>query len=172
MASVNDKLERIRKPRVHIKYDVEMEGSEVEKELPFTIGVIGDFAGNHPGHETKPLKQRKFVNIDRDNLNDVIQNIKPGITMRVPNKLSDEDSELAISLQFKSMHDFEPANVIAQIPALKKLKSMRDRLRDLLSKTDRSDELENLLEAILKDPNKLSQLATELKIKPEEESHD
>ena len=66
MASINDKLERVRKPRVHIKYEVETEGGVVQKELPFVVGVMGDFSG-HPTEALKPLKERKFINIDRDN---------------------------------------------------------------------------------------------------------
>jgi type VI secretion system protein ImpB len=162
MASVNDKLERVRKPRVHIKYDVETEGAEVEKELPFTVGVLGDYAGNNAGEDKKSLKDRKFVSIDRDNFDAVMNNIKPGIQAKVDNTLDASKSELSVNLQFNSMDDFEPLRVIDQVPALKALKAQRDKLRDLLTKVDRSDELEILLEDILKSSSALEQLAGEL----------
>ena len=86
MASINEKLERVRKPRVHIKYEVETEGAQIQKELPFVVGVLGDYAGNNPGEEIKPLKDRKFVNIDRDNFDAVMSNMQPGVNLHVENK--------------------------------------------------------------------------------------
>jgi len=164
MASINDKLERVRKPRVHIKYDVETEGGVVQKELPFVVGVMGDFSG-HPTEPLKPLKERKFINIDRDNFNDVMARQNPGLGFRVENTLLDDGSEMAVQLQFRSMEDFEPARIVEQVPSLKQLKDARDKLRDLLSKSDRSDKLEQILEAALQDPEKMQQLANELGIK-------
>ena len=54
MASIHQKLDRVRKPRVHITYDVETEGATVVKELPFVVGVLGDFSGD-PTEPQKPL---------------------------------------------------------------------------------------------------------------------
>ena len=164
MASIHDKLERVRKPRVHIKYEVETEGAEIEKELPFVVGVMGDYAGNHPGEALKPIKERKFVNVDRDNFDQVLKNIQPGIKMRVDNTLDETSSEMDVELRFQSMEDFEPQRIVEQIPALKKLKAVRDHLRDLLTKTDRSDDLEIILEKVLQDPPSLQYLANELDI--------
>ena len=107
MASIHDKLEKVRKPRIHIKYDVETEGATVQKELPFVVGVMGDFAGNNPGSDQKSLKERKFIKIDPDNFDQVMDNIKPGIQTRVENTLSDDNSEMAVELEFNSMQDFE-----------------------------------------------------------------
>lgn len=162
MASINDKLERVRKPRVHIKYEVETEGGAVEKELPFVVGVLGDYSGNNPGEALKPLKERKFVKIDRDNFDQVMVRQKPGLKLRVPNTLKDDDSELNVELQFRSMDDFEPAKIVEQVPVLKELKEARDKLRDLLSKSDRSDQLEQILEKALQDPEKMQRLAKDL----------
>jgi type VI secretion system protein ImpB len=162
MSSINDKLERVRKPRVHIKYEVETNGAEAEKELPFVVGVIGDYVGNNPGEELKPMKDRKFVNIDRDNFDTVMHNMKPGVKMRVENTLDDSATEMSVELQFNSMEDFEPAKVAEQVPALRELKAVRDKLRDLLTKTDRSDKLEGLLEKVLRDESALKSLAREL----------
>jgi type VI secretion system protein ImpB len=167
MSSINEKLERIRKPRVHIKYEVQTQGAESEKELPFVVGVVGDFSGGHPGEPLKPLKNRKFINIDRSNFDTVMGNIKPGIKFRVENTLANDESSMNVQLQFKAMQDFLPAHIIEQVPSLKKLKQIRDKLRDLLTKTDRSDELEWLLEQVLQDPKSLELLATELGINNE-----
>src|SRR5688572_27622685 len=109
-SSVHDKLKRVRKPRVHITYEVETEGAVVQKELPFVVGVVGDFSGN-PTEKLKPLKDRKFVNIDRDNINDVMRQMKPGLNMRVENTLKGDGSEMAVQLKFESMEDFDPAQV-------------------------------------------------------------
>ena len=162
--SIHNKLEKVRKPRIHIKYDVETEGATLQKELPFVVGVMGDFAGNNPGISPKELKDRKFIKIDPDNVDDVIKKIEPGVKMRVTNSLADDGSEMAVNLKFNSMQDFEPVNIVNQVPALKELKAVRDKLRDLLSKTDRSDELEKLLEQTLQDPKAIQHLARELGI--------
>lgn len=170
MASVNDKLERVRKPRVHIKYDVETEGAQVEKELPFTVGVLGDYSGNQPGVDKKSLRERKFVNIDRDNFDQVMTNITPGVSMKVDNVLDQEKTDLQVDLQFQSMQDFEPEAIVEQVPALKELKQIRDQLRELLTKADRSDELEKLLESILSSNDRLHAMHEELNKKSPEES--
>lgn len=161
MTDIYGKIERIRKPRVHIKYEVETEGATVEKELPFVIGVMGDFSGN-AGDKSKPFNERKFVHIDRDNFDDVMRNISPAITLRVPNKLQDNDTELAVSLQFNRMSDFEPAAIVEQVPQLKKLREIRNMLRDLMSKADLSMDLEAMLENLLQNKDDLEKLASEL----------
>jgi type VI secretion system protein ImpB len=159
--SVQQKLSRVRKPRVHITYDVETEGAEVRKELPFVVGVIGDFSGK-PYEPVKPLRDRKFTQVDRDNFDDVMQRMTPGAEFKVDNTLAGDDSQLAVSLKFKSMDDFEPAAVVNQVEPLRKLLAVRNKLRDLMSKVDRSEELESLLEEVLQNTDKLAALAGEL----------
>lgn len=159
--SVHNKLKRVRKPRVHITYDVETEGAVEEKELPFVVGVIGDFSG-HPTKKLKSLKDRKFVNIDRDNINKVMKEMSPGLNLRVENTLQGDGSEMAVQLEFNSMDDFEPANVAKQVEPLNKLLETRDKLRDLLTKVDLSDELEGVLEDVLKNTANVQKLASEL----------
>jgi type VI secretion system protein ImpB len=159
--SIHDKLERVRKPRVHITYQVETEGAMLEKELPFVAGVLGDFSGN-PTQPLKPLKDRKFVQIDRDNFNDVLARMTPGLNMRVENTLQDDGSQLGVQLKFKSMDDFEPGQIVQQVEPLKKLLETRDKLRDLMSKVDRSEDLEGLLDRVLQNTDDLKKLSTEL----------
>ncbi len=159
--SIHDKLKRVRKPRVHITYEVETEGAVAEKELPFIVGVLGDFSGN-PTEPLKPLKDRKFVQIDRDNFNDVMARMTPGLNLKVDNTLKGDGSQMGVQLQFKSLDDFEPANVVKQVEPLRKLLETRDKLRDLLTKVDRSADLENVLEQVLQNTDELKKLSKDL----------
>lgn len=164
MASVQDKLDRVRKPRVHIKYEVETEGAAIEKELPFVAGVIGDFSGD-PTQKLPELRDRKFVQIDRDNFSRIMERMAPGLNIKVDNTLSEEGGEMGVQLKFNSMDDFDPAKIVDQVPALKSLMEARNKLRDLLAKADRSEDLEQMLEKILGDEAALKKLADEIKAK-------
>jgi type VI secretion system protein ImpB len=165
--SVHQKLARVRKPRVHITYEVETEGAAIERELPFVVGVMGDFAGD-PTEPLKPLAERKFVQIDRDNFNDVMARIQPGLNIKVDNTLAADGSQMAVNLKFRSIEDFEPTKVAEQVPALKALLDTRAKLRDLMSKVDRSEELEGLLEEVLQDKDKLAALSSQLGLDKQE----
>lgn len=147
--SIQHKLDRVRKPRVHITYDVEVGDATVKKELPFVVGVMGDFSGN-PTQPLKPLKDRKFIQIDRDNFNDVMARMTPGLDLKVENTLQNDGSEMSVQLKFNSMDDFEPARVVEQVEPLKKLMETRNQLKQLQAAVDRSDELEDALDKALK----------------------
>jgi len=146
--SIQHKLDRVRKPRVHITYDVEIGDATVKKELPFVVGVMGDFSGN-PSEPLKPLKDRKFIQIDRDNFNDVMARMTPGLELKVENTLQNDGSELGVQLKFNSMDDFEPARIVEQVEPLKKLMETRNQLKQLQAAVDRSDELEEALDKAL-----------------------
>ena len=161
MDSIHDKLSRVRKPRVHITYDVETEGAMVKKELPFVVGVMGDFSGNN-SDSPKPLKDRRFIQIDRDNFDDVLRRMSPKLRLKVDNKLSDDDSQMAVELAFNSMDDFQPAAVVNQVEPLRELMDTRNKLRDLMTKVDRSEELEELLERVLNNSDDLQKLSADL----------
>ncbi|MEM6672377.1 MAG: type VI secretion system contractile sheath small subunit [Planctomycetota bacterium] len=161
MASTQDKLKRVRKPRVHITYEVETGGARVERELPFVVGVLGDFSGN-PDRPLQPLKQKKFTEIDRDNFNSVMAEIAPELNFKVENTIAGDGSEMAVNLKFNDMSDFEPAKIANQVEPLKRLLETRARLNDLMTKVDRSEELEGLLEQILQDPDAMKRLQGEL----------
>jgi type VI secretion system protein ImpB len=167
MTSVHDKLKKIRKPRVHITYDVETEGATEVKELPFVVGVMGDFSGD-PTEPLKSLKDRKFISIDRENFDEVMKRMTPGLNMKVDNTLADDGSQMAVNLKFKSLDDFDPAAIVEQVPALKKLMETRNQLRDLMAKADSSDQLESLLESILQDEGQLASLKNQLGVKDPE----
>jgi len=159
--SVHDKLNRVRKPRVHITYDVETEGAEVQRELPFVMGVMGDFSGD-PTAPLKSMTDRKFIQIDRDNFNDVMASMTPGLKLKVDNKLSEDGGQMGVDLKFNAIEDFEPARVAQQVPALRTLMETRAKLRDLMSKVDRSEELESLLEQVLKSEDEMKSLSSQL----------
>jgi len=162
--SIHSKLSRVRKPRVHITYDVETEGAVVQKELPFVVGVLGDFSGK-PTEPLPSLKDRKFVQIDRDNFDEVMGRMRPALSFKVENTLQGNETEMLVELKFRSMDDFEPGAIAEQIPAIKSLLEVRNRLRDLLTKADRSEELENLLERVLQNEGDLKELSADLEHK-------
>jgi type VI secretion system protein ImpB len=161
MAGIHDKLSRVRKPRVHISYEVETGGAQVQRELPFVVGVLGDFSGN-PEQPLKPLKDRKFVQIDRDNFDDVMAKIAPELNFKVQNTIAGDGSEMAVKLKFSSMADFDPAKIADQVEPLKKLIETRAKLNDLMAKVDRSEDLEGILERVLQNSGDLEKLRKEL----------
>lgn len=165
--SIHDKLKRVRKPRVHITYDVETEGAIVKKELPFVVGVMGDFSG-HNAEALKPLKDRRFIQIDRDNFDDVLKRMSPTLKLKIENTLSDDDSQFEVDLAFKSIEDFEPSAVVNQVEPLRKLMDTRNKLRDLMTKIDRSEELEDVLEQVLSNTESLDRMAKDLKLEETE----
>lgn len=161
--SQQKKLDRVRRPRVQITYDVETGGAMEKKELPFVVGVLADLSGA-PKTALKPLKDRKLTMIDRDNFNDVLAGATPRVAMKVQNKLTDEDTKLAVELNFKHMDDFEPAKVAEQVPALKELLEMRKRLTYLQGKMEGNDKVEELLSEVLANTQKaVDALAAEKK---------
>ncbi|MGE4047927.1 MAG: type VI secretion system contractile sheath small subunit [Acetobacteraceae bacterium] len=166
-ASIHDKLNRVRKPRVHISYEVETEGAQVMRELPFVVGVMGDLSGDST-QPPRPLAERKFIQIDRDNFNDVMARMTPGLNLKVDNMLSDDGSQMAVNLAFNALEDFEPARIAAQVPALRALLETREKLRDLMSKADRSEQLESLLEQILQSDDTLRSLSGQLGLDTQE----
>jgi type VI secretion system protein ImpB len=162
--SATKKITKHRKPRIHITYDVETGNAKEKKELPFVVGAMGDYSGNAPSKEKKPLKERSFVNIHSGNLDDVMEKIGPGVRFRVNNELGDdvEGQEMQVELKFNKMEDFEPMNVAKQVPALKALFDARQQLEEILSKADLSQNLETILEDVLQNNEKLQELMNQL----------
>ena len=159
--SIQHKIDRVRPPRVHITYDVEVGGAIENKELPFVLGVLGDFSGQ-PDELLPRVKDRKLVEIDRDNFDQVLAAMKPRLAYRVDNKLTNDGSKMGVELRFKSMDDFHPDSVAQQVEPLRKLVSARQRLSDLLSKMDGNDKLETILNEIASDTNAQAQLSSAL----------
>jgi len=163
--SLQQKLSRVRPPRVQITYEVETGGAMRKVELPFVVGVMADLSAQ-PKEALRPLKERKFTNIDRDNFNEVLARCAPRLALKVDNKLTGDDSRLAVELNFKSLDDFEPARVAQQVAPLRELLDMRHRLTQLLSKMEGNDKLEQLLADVLSNTEKAAALAKQLGIEP------
>ena len=151
--SIQKKLDRVRPPRVQISYDVETGGALEKKELPFLVGILSDLSGK-PETALPKLKDRKFVEIDRDNFNDVMAAIGPRLAFQVPNTLQKDGSKLNVVLKFEELDDFDPVRVVKQIPPLAKLFEARSRLTDLLAKLDGNDDLDALLSDVIAKENK------------------
>ena len=157
--SLQHKLDRVRRPRVQITYDVETGGAMEKKELPFVVGVLADLSGQPKAKRLKPMKERKFTTVDRDNFNDVLNRSAPRVAMKVQNKLTDADTKLAVELNFKHMDDFDPGKIAEQVPALKELMDMRHRLTQLMAKMEGNDKLEAMLADVLNNTEKRDELA-------------
>jgi len=166
--SLQHRLERVRPPRVNITYDVEVGGAIELKELPFVLGVLGDFVGK-PEEPLPALKNRKFIEIDQDNFNQVMAGMKPRVAFTTDNKLQDDDSKLGIDLKFSSIEDFEPDNIVQQVEPLRRLVEARQKLSDLRSKMDGNEKLESMLEDIIKNADQQKQLSDSLGLDKKEE---
>jgi type VI secretion system protein ImpB len=155
--STQHKLDRIRPPRVQITYDVEIGGAIQKKELPLVMGILADLSGK-PEEALPKLKDRKFVEIDRDNFNDILKSITPRMTAQVDNKLSKDGGKMNVELKFRHMDDFSPLNIVKQVEALRKLFESRQKLNDLLAKLDGNDTLDGMLQTVTGNPEELKQL--------------
>ena len=158
--STQHKLDRIRPPRVQITYDVEIGDAIQKKELPFVVGVMADLSGK-PETALPKLKDRKFVEIDRDNFNDVLSSSAPRLTFRVDNRLTNDGSKLNVELKFSNLDDFNPANVVSQVEPLRKLLEARTRLTDLLGKLDGNDKLDELLQDVVANTDGLKEIKSQ-----------
>lgn len=162
--SFQHKLDRVRSPRVQITYDVETNGAMVKRELPFVVGIMAGLSGHRDEKEIGALKDRKFVEIDRDNIDGVLQDAAPTLNLSVDNKLTDDNTKLRTQLQFRSMDDFEPAKVAEQIAPLRELLEMRKRLDEVLSRISTNSQLESVLQDVLANTEKVQELAKQMGI--------
>ena len=158
--SVQKKLQRIRPPRVQLTYDVEVGDGKESKELPFVVGVMGDFSAASELEKTK-LKDKKFINVDLDNIDEVMESLAPRAAFQVENTLTEEGGRMSVDLTFNSMEDFRPEQVVQQVDPLRKLVAERERLTDLRNKISNSERLEDLLDDVLKNTDQVRQLSAE-----------
>jgi type VI secretion system protein ImpB len=159
--SVHRKLERVRPPRVHITYDVEVGDAIQMKEIPFVMGVLGDFSGS-PAEALPRLKDRKFVEVSPDNFDDVLKSMKPRLQYKVENRLSEEEGKIGVELKFESLDDFAPERVAQQVDPLRKLLELRQQLADLRGSLQGNDKLEEILQATVNDTERLTKLKSEI----------
>ena len=165
--SLQHTLDRVRRPRVQLTYDVETGGAMEKKDIPFVVGVMADLSGQ-PKDTPRALKERKFVPIDRDSFNEVLAKTKPRLAMTVPNRLTGEEGQLPVELNFERIDDFEPARVASQIPALKEILDVRGRLSELLGRMEGNDKLDQLLSEVLSNSDQASTLAEDMGISAED----
>ena len=158
--SLQHTLDRVRSPRVQITYDVEIGDAIQMKEIPFVVGVLADLSGK-PDKPLPKIKDRKFIEIDRDNFNKVLEGMNPRLAYKVDNKLTDDDTKIAVELRFKSMDDFHPENVAQQVTPIRKLVEARTKLTNLLSKLDGNDKLDELLQEVISSSEALQKLGKE-----------
>jgi type VI secretion system protein ImpB len=162
--SVQDRLGRVRAPRVQLRYDVEIGGAIEQKEIPFVMGVVGDFGcQQYPDKQLPKLRDRKFVSIDLDNFDEVMEGISPQASFRVKNKLDQDGGEFAVNLEFKKIDDFRPESVVDQVEPLRKLLEARTKLSDLRNKLAGNEKLEDLLGEVLNNTDQLKTLGAEAK---------
>lgn len=166
--STQHKLDRVRSPRVHITYDVEIGDAIEMKEIPFVVGVMGDYSGK-PDEPLPRLMDRKFIEIDRDNFNSVLEGMKPRLSYQVDNKLTDDNTKMGVELRFKSLEDFHPERVADQVEPLRKLVETRRRLSDLVNKLDGNDKLEEMLQDAIANTETLETLGKEAGVKKSDE---
>jgi type VI secretion system protein ImpB len=159
--SIQRVLGKIRPPRVRISYDVQVGNATEKKELPFVVGVMGDFSGD-PTQPLKSLADRNFIEVSRDNFDQVMSRMTPGLNLRVKNTLQNDGTDMAVQLKFQSMKDFEPARIVDQVKPLKDLLEARRKLTELKTKVDLAPNLEDRLQELLTDPAKLQKAASEI----------
>ncbi|MFA5985463.1 MAG: type VI secretion system contractile sheath small subunit [Methylococcaceae bacterium] len=155
--SIQKRLQRIRPPRVQMTYDVEIGDAIEQKELPFVVGVLGEFSGLSDLAQPK-LKDKKFVAVDNDNFDSVMQSLQPRAAFSVTNDLSADGSQFNVDLKFEAIDDFRPESVVQQIEPLKKLLEAREKLHDLRSKVAGSEKLEDILNEVLASTEKLTEI--------------
>ncbi|EPZ6033248.1 type VI secretion system contractile sheath small subunit [Pseudomonas aeruginosa] len=155
--STQHKLDRVRPPRVQITYDVEVGNAIEKKELPLVVGILADLSGK-PDTPPAKLVERRFVDIDRDNFNEILSSISPRATLQVDNTISGDDSKLNVELRFNHIEDFDPVNLVKQVVPLRRLFEARQRLRDLLTKLDGNDDLDQLLQDVVANTEGLQEI--------------
>jgi type VI secretion system protein ImpB len=163
--STQKKLERVRPPRVAISYEVDTGGAIEKKELPFLMGVLGDFSGQPTSALPKlKTKERKFVEVTPDNFDETLASMKPHLAFTVDNKLSDDPSKarLKVDLHFRSLEDFSPEGVAKQVKPLQELLALRSQLADLRGSLQTNDRLDEVLQETLGDADKMNRLRGEL----------
>lgn len=156
--SIQKRLQKVRPPRVQMTYDVEIGDAIEQKELPFVVGVMGDFSGQSELAQPR-LKDKRFVAIDRDNFDEAMKGLQPRAAFQVPNELGEQGGAFAVDLKFESMEDFRPESVVQQVEPLKKLLEARTKLADLRNKLAGNDKLEDMLNDVLNSTEKLAALS-------------
>lgn len=166
--SLQKKVGRVRPPRVNITYDVQVGDAIEKRDLPFVVGVMADLSGM-PDKPLPPIAKRKFVAVDRDNINDVMKKIEPHLAFKVANRLNEDDTKMNVDLRFETMDDFQPARIAQQITPLRKLLELRNSLANLRSSLVGNEKLDNLLQEVIQNEELLRQAGAEAGVRVGEE---
>ena len=136
------------------------------------MGVMADLSGDRdPEKKISTLRRRKFIEVDRDNFDAVLESIEPRLALRLENRLTKNEGEtVSMVLNFKTIEDFEPIPVIKQVPAMNALYEKRTYLRDMLNKLDGNDALEGLLTLLVRDKTKRVEVLKALKANSSDKS--
>lgn len=162
--SIQKRLQKVRPPRVQLTYDVEIGDAIEVKEIPFVVGVLGDFSAQSKVLQGK-VRDRKFINVDMDNFDDVMEGISPRAVYRVKNRLTDEGGEFGVDIEFRKFEDFRPEAVVQQVEPLRKLQDARSRLADLRNKLAGNEKLEDLLNDVLSNTERAQGLVRKGEVK-------
>lgn len=152
MGSTQHKLDKARPPRVQITYDVEIGNAKTAKELPLVVGVLGEFTSG-----TSPLRERKFITIDKDNFSDVMASMKPSAEFLVESALPDTEGKMNITIDFNGIEDFSPDNVVQNVEPLKKLLELREQLCDLRNRAASNEKLKEQLQDLIQKNSSLQE---------------
>lgn len=155
------------KERINIKYVPATNGQQAETELPLRIMVLGDFSDRE---SDTPLEERRQIDIDKNNFNAVMDAANAKRDLNVTNVLNDEaGNELRVSLNFKSLKDFEPDSIVQQVPELKKLIELREALVALKGPLGNMPAFRRRLQQLLENNESREQLLSELEaVRPSE----
>lgn len=159
--STQHRLGRERAPRVQVTYDLQLDGATEQKELAFVMGVMADLTGNKPGKDVGRLSERKFVDVDQESFDNIMDKMKPGLQFKVKNTLSNDGSELPIELKFEALQDFKPERIVNQVDPLRKLLEIRQELAGLLAKTQGNEGLSDRLKEIMEKTELQQQVSKE-----------
>ena len=142
-------LERNRAPRVQISYDVETSGAIEKRELPLVVGILADLSGMP--ESVQPVGERRFVEIDRDNFDAVMEKIGPRLDVSALSMQPVAGIELGGAIKFTKIDHFDPEFIVTSVPGLNELFQTRNELRDLMAKLDGNAKLEGRLSEIFVD---------------------
>ncbi|MGY3803916.1 type VI secretion system contractile sheath small subunit [Pigmentibacter ruber] len=153
------KLSVYKPPRVQITYDLEVNGSPKEQDIPFVVGVMANLSG-HLHEKTKKIKNEKFLEINKENFNSVVQSISPKLKLKVANKIKNDGSFSQIELNFNSIDEFNPGKIAYKVDALRELLEIRKKLIELQTNVECNEKLEETLVHFVKTPEALKLLAS------------
>jgi type VI secretion system protein ImpB len=155
------------KERINIVYKPATNMDE-EVELPLKMVVLSDFTGRA---DDTPLEDRKIINVDKDNFNEVLQKQNIRIQFGAKDRLNpnaQEGDEIPVDIAIKSLKSFDPEEVARQIPELASLLEVREALVALKGPLGNIKDFSKRLKDVLSDDAARERLMKELNLGGEE----